>query len=85
MLKKMNPNKTFIYWEQHRQEVEQDDIIQWWGRSKPLQINRKLIISLFGPFYIDRGVGNYLGRMYGNYSTWLDIYSQEGSGVTFKK
>ena len=57
--------------------MENDDIVQWWATKTPSSdINRKVIISLFGPFYIDRGVGNYLGRAYGNYSTWRDIYSE---------
>ena len=42
-----------------------------------------MIYSLYGQFsfYIDRGVGNYLGKKYGSYSTWLDIYGNLGAGV----
>ena len=52
-------------------------MVQWWAtKIPPADIGRKVIISLFGPFYIDRGVGNYHGSSYGNYSTWRDIYHE---------
>lgn len=41
-----------------------------------------VIISQYGPFYIDMGVGNYLGVSYGNYQTWLDLYNQDLGQMT---
>jgi hypothetical protein len=34
-----------------------------------------LIISQYGPFYLDMGVGNYFAVAYGSYSTWFDIHN----------
>ena len=35
----------------------------------------QIVISQYGPFYLDMGVGNYLGVSYGNYQTWMDLYN----------
>ena len=37
----------------------------------------QVVISNYGPFYIDMGVGNYFGFNYGDYVTWLDLYNQD--------
>ena len=50
--------------------------MHWWGGGLPNTRN-PLIISQYGPFYIDMGVGNYLGVAYGTYSTWLDLHNQD--------
>lgn len=55
-------------------QIEEGDIVQWWGGGMP-NTHNEVIISQYGPFYIDMGVGNYLGVAYGNYATWLDIYN----------
>lgn len=38
--------------------------------------NQKVVISNYGPFYLDMGVGNYFGVNYGTYITWFDLYNQ---------
>lgn len=48
--------------------------MHWWGGGLPPTDN-KLVISQYGPFYIDMGVGNYFGVNYGSYATWLEIYN----------
>ena len=55
--------------------MEPEDIVHWWGGGLP-QTQNKIVISQYGPFYIDMGVGNYYGVNYGSYSTWLDLYNQ---------
>lgn len=35
-----------------------------------------VVISNYGPFYLDMGVGNYYAVSYGQYVTWLDLYNQ---------
>ena len=47
--------------------------MHWWGGGL-LNTKHEIIISQYGPFYIDMGVGNYLGVSYGSYATWMDIY-----------
>ena len=56
--------------------IEEDDVVQWWGGGMP-NTHNPVIVSQYGPFYIDMGVGNYLGVSYGNYATWLDLYNQD--------
>lgn len=56
-------------------EIEANDIVQWWGGGLP-NTKHEIVISQYGPFYLDMGVGNYLGVSYGNYQTWLDLYNQ---------
>ena len=63
-----------MYWMNANIEVEPEDIVHWWGRGLP-KTNNKVVISQYGPFYIDMGVGNYLGVSYGSYSSWLNLYS----------
>ena len=55
-------------------EIEDGDVAQWWGGGLPAT-KHEIIISQYGPFYIDMGVGNYLGVSYGSYQTWLDLYN----------
>jgi hypothetical protein len=55
-------------------KLEGDDIVHWWGGALP-STKFEVIISQYGPFYIDMGVGNYFGVSYGSYGTWLDIYN----------
>ena len=54
--------------------IEEGDAIQWWGGGLP-NTNNEVIISQYGPLYLDMGVGNYLGVAYGNYQTWMDLYN----------
>ena len=76
MLKELNPKKKFIYWMNMNEfGIEEGDVVHWWGGGLPANIN-PIIISQYGPFYIDMGVGNYLGVSYGTYATWLDLYNQ---------
>lgn len=56
--------------------IESEDVVHWWGGGMPATKN-KVILSQYGPFYLDMGVGNYLGVSYGNYQTWLDLYNQD--------
>ena len=77
MLRELNPNKKFIYWMNNNDmQIESDDIAQWWGANLP-NIKQEIIISQYGPFYLDMGVGNYQGVSYGNYQTWYDLYNQD--------
>lgn len=48
--------------------------MHWWGGGLP-PTTHSVVISQYGPFYLDMGVGNYLGVSYGNYQTWLDLYN----------
>lgn len=48
--------------------------MHWWGGGLP-QTQNKVVISQYGPFYIDMGVGNYYGVNYGSYASWLDLYN----------
>lgn len=50
--------------------------MHWWGAALP-PTNNPIVISQYGPFYLDMGVGNYLGVSYGNYQTWMDLYMQD--------
>lgn len=54
--------------------LEEGDVVHWWGGGLP-STKLEIIISQYGPFYIDMGVGNYFGVSYGSYGTWLDIYN----------
>jgi len=56
--------------------IETGDIVHWWGGGLP-QTKNPIVISQYGPFYLDMGVGNYLGVAYGNFQTWLDLYNQD--------
>ena len=31
---------------------------------------------MYGPYYLDMGVGNIFAHPYGMYSTWFDLYNQ---------
>ena len=57
-------------------QIEEGDVVQWWGGGMP-STKHEVVISQYGPFYLDMGVGNYLGVSYGNYQTWLDLYNQD--------
>jgi Glycosyl hydrolase family 20, catalytic domain len=77
MLVNLNPNKRFIYWMNMNEiNIEPGDVVHWWGGGMPFT-KHEIIISQYGPFYLDMGVGNYLGVSYGNYQTWLDLYNQD--------
>jgi hexosaminidase len=72
----INPKKTPMYWmNTHNMHIEKDDIVHWWGGGLPNTQN-KVVISNYGPYYLDMGVGNYLGSGYGSYLTWLDLYNR---------
>lgn len=58
-----------------RIDIEEGDIVHWWGGGMP-PTTHKVIISNYGPYYLDMGVGNYFAVNYGQYSTWLDLYNQ---------
>ena len=58
-----------------RIEIEEGDIVHWWGGGMP-QTTNPVVISNYGPYYLDMGVGNYFGVNYGQYVTWLDMYHQ---------
>lgn len=76
MLREINPNKKFMYWMNSQVFLDNDDIVHWWGNALP-DVDNEIVISNYGPFYIDMGVGNYFGFNYGNYVTWLDLYNQD--------
>lgn len=64
-----------MYWMNAGIQLEDDDIVHWWGGGMP-DTKCQIVISNYGPFYIDMGVGNYFGFNYGTYVTWLDLYNQ---------
>ena len=75
ILSELNPNKRFIYWMNNNDiQIEEGDIAQWWGGGLP-PTKHEIVISQYGPFYLDMGVGNDLGVSYGNYQTWLDLFN----------
>ncbi len=47
--------------------------MHWWGGGLP-NTKKNVVISQYGPFYLDMGVGNYYAVGYGSYATWLDLY-----------
>jgi hexosaminidase len=55
--------------------IQSNDIIHWWGGGLP-QTTNKVVISNYGPYYLDMGVGNYYGVAYGRYITWLEFYNR---------
>lgn len=75
MLKEVNSTKRFIYWMNSGIKLEGDDIVHWWGAGLP-DTSHEVIISNYGPYYLDMGVGNYFGVSYGSYNTWLDMFNQ---------
>ena len=75
IIKELDPNKTPMYWMNSRIEIEEGDIVHWWGGGMPPTTN-PVVISNYGPYYLDMGVGNYFGVNYGQYQTWLDLYNQ---------
>ena len=58
-----------------RIDIEEGDVVHWWGGGLP-QTTNQVIVSNYGPYYLDMGVGNYFGVNYGQYSSWLDLYNQ---------
>lgn len=64
-----------MYWMNSAIDIEDGDIVHWWGGGYPHTRN-PIVISNYGPFYLDMGVGNYFGVNYGSYVTWLDLYNQ---------
>jgi hexosaminidase len=72
----INPSKTPMYWMNSGQmSIESQDVIHWWGGGFPDTTN-KVVISNYGPYYLDMGVGNYYGVGYGSYINWLDFYNR---------
>lgn len=63
-----------MYWMNANIEIEDGDIVHWWGGGLP-QTQHEIVMSQYGPYYLDMGVGNYLGVAYGNYQTWLDLFN----------
>lgn len=78
----MDPSKTPMYWMNGAIEIEEGDVIHWWGSGKP-QTQNPVVISNYGPYYLDMGVGNYFGVGYGNYLTWLDLHNNHISQNLF--
>lgn len=64
-----------MYWMNADVQIEEGDIVHWWGGGNP-RTNNQVVLSNYGPFYLDMGVGNYFGVSYGSYVTWLDLYNQ---------
>lgn len=65
-----------MYWLNSEVKIEEGDIVHWWGQGIP-RSNNKIVLSNYGPFYLDMGVGNYYGVNYGNYVSWLDLYNTQ--------
>lgn len=59
-------------------EVEEDDIIQWWGESWNIgqlkSKNNPIILSHYDFAYLDTGFGDELGDHYRDYIRWVQIY-----------
>lgn len=55
-------------------DIEEDDIVHWWGDSLP-NVQREIVVSNYGPYYLDMGVGNFLGYSYGSYAMWNELYN----------
>lgn len=65
-----------MFWETGRvSKVGPSDIVHWWGGGFPGNTTNKIVISNYGPYYLDMGVGNFLGSSYGSYTNWLDFYN----------
>ena len=76
ILKEINPNKHPMFWETGRvAKTGPEDIVHWWGGGFPANTSNKIVISNYGPYYLDMGVGNFLGSSYGSYTNWLDFYN----------
>jgi hypothetical protein len=76
IMESINPNKVPMYWmNNNNMEIQPTDIVHWWGGQLPPTSN-KVVISFYGPYYLDMGVGNYFGVGYGSYITWLDFYNK---------
>ncbi len=39
-------------------------------------MDQQVILSMYGKYYLDMGVGNYYGNFYGSYTTWLDFLNE---------
>jgi hypothetical protein len=76
IIMELNPNKTPIYWINNNNiNLEPNDIIHWWGSTALPNTTNKIVASFYGQYYLDLGVGNFLGSQYGSYSTWLEYYA----------
>lgn len=76
IMREINPEKKAMYWmNSDVNTIEKDDVVHWWGQGIPNTQN-KIVISNYGPYYLDMGVGNYLGVGYGSYVNWMDIYGR---------
>ena len=52
-----------MYWMNSRIDIEEGDIVHWWGGGQP-QTTNPVVISNYGPYYLDMGVGNYFAVNY---------------------
>lgn len=50
-------------------------MIHWWGGINLPKFNNPVVLSFYGQYYLDLGVGNFLGSAYGMYYTWMDYYN----------
>ena len=73
IIKEIDSRKIPMYWLNAKIEIEEGDIVHWWGGGLPKTQN-PVVISNYEKYYIDMGFGNYFGVPYGQYSTWLDLY-----------
>jgi hexosaminidase len=77
IIKELDPKKTPIYWINNGNiQLEPNDMIHWWGGTAIPRTDHKIVASFYGQYYLDLGVGNYLGSPYGSYSTWMDFFNQ---------
>ena len=63
-----------MYWMNSNIQVEEGDVVHWWGGGNPVTDN-PVVISNYGPYYLDMGVGNYFANNYGTYTTWLGFHN----------
>lgn len=73
----LDSKKTPIYWINNPNiQIEPNDLVHWWGGTNIPNVKNKIVASFYGQYYLDLGVGNYLGSAYGSYSTWMDFFNQ---------
>lgn len=73
---KLDPKKRPIYWINNNEaKIESNDMIHWWGGTNLPQFNNPVVLSFYGQYYLDLGVGNFLGSPYGMYFNWMDYYN----------
>jgi hypothetical protein len=64
-----------MYWMNSQIQIDDRDIVHWWGGGLP-DTDKKVVISNYGPYYLDMGVGNYYGVGYGSFITWMEFYGR---------